>query len=276
MTTTNDIKGYVEALIEACNAYYEQVMLSLVFSEEDSQPKLYATGQALNGLSSYLSSKNPGLLESLIQDFKSLEQAELSTLSGNKVSVQGFMDTHYRTIMHLRACLEEENESSDLDADLNLKKWQYAEKDFNGEMERFERDGQSFCLCLLRSDAVWTKDVSDPLLALKPISQGVTSNLRSFDEAYRFSDDYIFVSLKHTDVSGGVKFFERLLRYFEGKEEGIPLGVSGCLTSPVSGQKFDALIQDLRKDLDETCKDSRSDYVVMSEATDLQKFLGND
>lgn len=276
MVSTADAKAHVEVLIEACNAYYESVMLSLIFQDKESTfEDLNLSQKDVLALSQYLSVHNPSLLESIEQDFLALTSEDISKLTGSKESVQAFMDVHYRTVMHLRSCFDASYSQSERDDDLRLKKWQYAEQDFRGEMERFERDGQSFCLCLIRSDAIWTKSASNFLSVLKPIAKSVLTNLRSFDEAYRVGASYILVSLKHTDISGGVKFFERLQRHLENQEGdySVSLSVSGCLTSPVAGQKFGELIQELQKDLDETCKDSQGEYIAMTEATDLQKFL---
>ncbi|MBL4589531.1 MAG: hypothetical protein JKY11_05575 [Alphaproteobacteria bacterium] len=288
MSENSDLKRYVESVVANYGACYEKLIMSLIFDQDKGYDIPEFNEEPIKSLAGQLQAERKDVLaNTVLSDFESFNKAvdRLENLSralgqaepsGEKRDiVQNIVDSYGRLIVHLRSCVEEQKSATEVDSDTGLRAEEFMVSDYKKEMERFERDGQAFCFCLIRSDALWSGDVTDVLSIIKPVAQGILSNLRLFDDAYRVDDSYVLVSLKHTGVTGAVKFFERVQRNFASmpKNEGASLSITGCITEPVSGQSLEDSIADMRKDLDVECKDVRDDYIIMSESSDLQNFL---
>ncbi len=280
------LKRYVESVLSDCRRWYEIIIFSLVFEEGKGLSLSLLQSKHLDVLLNYLEQEEQAeRVKVLLKDFEGLNQ-NMTVLSlfqtlhetDKKGAVHSFIDSHERFALHLRSCLEETGASSERDSETGLRLSSFLLEDYRKELKRFERENNSFCLCLLRSDALWNKEEEDTLSLLKPISEIVLSNLRVFDDAYRVDDVYILVSLKYARSVGAVKFYERVRRHFESMEKinGVSLSITGCITEPVSGQSLKDILQDMKKDLERNCATMRNDYIIMQESTHLQKFLETD
>ncbi|MGB1076749.1 MAG: hypothetical protein ACPG05_00440 [Bdellovibrionales bacterium] len=280
MSDDQDLNRHVESVLEECRAWYEELILSLVLQEEKDEYLFQP--QNMNSMLNLMAEKGMGLsaqsistnYEELGQVLKKLSSFHASSSEDKKSLTQSVIDSYGRLTQSLRSSISA-GDAMDIDPATGLTLEGKLEKDYKIEMERLERDGQAFTLCLVRSDLIWHNESNDPDRDFAETSKLILSNLRLFDEAYKLDGNYIMVFLKQTGSSGGVKFYERTQRQFDKKrsEEGLKLSITACLTEPVRGQKLNELIPDMKKDLDNTCKNVRDDYIVMTEATDLQKFL---
>lgn len=146
-----------------------------------------------------------------------------------------------------------------LDPLTGLKDREKLDADLKLEMERLERKGMPFCLTLVRIDdfsAIVQAGAGQEGAVLKETAGMIRKSLRSFDDAYTLGDGHFVLSLKQTDISGGMQALKRL-RYEMGarkltyKADGktSPLSLSACIAAPSAGDNTGDLIEYLHDDL---------------------------
>lgn len=288
MSANTDLRRYGELLLSEYRSWFNKLMMFLIFDPSDKSKIPPFSEDYFTQFYDVLEAEGRTVCcSTLLEDHQKLKQAKNNVLTIpeqkksntdielQKICVNDFMECFQRFAQHVRKSLDATNDSIGIDSETGLAPAKYAERDYKREMERFVRDGQAFCVCLMRCDSIFQGDAKDDEGVFKEISSSVLANLRVFDDAYKVGENDIFISLKHTNVSGGVKFYERLRRYVEKKYnlDTDQYDVTACITEPVSGQEYTSVLEDLKRDLHDDCKDVRNDYVIMSETTDLQRFL---
>lgn len=165
--------------------------------------------------------------------------------------------------------------SSGLDSLTGLRLPAVMQSDLEKEMQRLSRQGRPFSVALLKIDAfdalVEKNGKEKGEASIKAIAGLIKRSVRPFDDAYYIGDAQFVLSLKQADAAGGVKALERLkeLQEQEGMRD-IPL--SCCVAEPVEGDRFEDLIENLKKDLKHAQKsgDSVLQYFEMSP---LERFV---
>jgi diguanylate cyclase len=175
-------------------------------------------------------------------------------------------------------------ENSGLDPVTGLRSRNVMYKDLERELERLSRQGKAFTIAITRIDDY------DQILAsqgegrakgyVKLVSDLIKSSLRSFDDAYVSSPDEFVLSLKQSDIPGGIKALERLRTLLEernvlikmGDGKIAPLTLSCCIAEPLPGDRVEDLLDGLRRDLQETTKAS-GQVLQYYEMSPLQRYV---
>lgn len=173
-----------------------------------------------------------------------------------------FMVIYDEFISHVRR-LERDVAMADNGIDFltGLRSRQMLMKDLEREMERRSRRGRPFCLALARID-----HYADMKASLSPpdyervvgeVGNIIKLCMRSFDDAYRLGKGEFLMSLKQTDLTGGTAGLGRLRKLLEEKApsyvlkgKDIHLTMSSCVAEPQPGDDFEALMNNMRVDLD--------------------------
>jgi diguanylate cyclase (GGDEF)-like protein len=195
-----------------------------------------------------------------------------------------FVDRYDEFIAHMRRlemdCMQAD---SGIDSMTGLRSKKAMMKDLAKEMERRARHGRPFSLALARIDKYeYIKSLQSDeqhQTAMRCISGLIFKCIRSFDDAYRASDDEFIMSLKHANMSGGTAAIARLRRFME--EEGpqvvendkeYPITMSYCVAEPVPGDDVNSLLSNMRADLDRYDEkgDTSLEYI---EVSPLKRFI---
>ncbi len=155
------------------------------------------------------------------------------------------------------------------------------------ELQRLERQGKAFCVSLVKihdfeeiKKSLEPEEIKD---AIKVVADLIKLSLRAFDDAY-YTDECEFVlCLKQADMAGGVSALERLRNQLEKKNitvdlndgSNVLLKLSCCISEPVSGDKADGLISNLREDLSTLDSDGEDFDAVLQyvELSPLERFV---
>jgi len=176
-------------------------------------------------------------------------------------------------------------EQSGYDLMTGLRSAHMLHNDLQQEMERFVRQGKSFCISMARIDhfrsirkSCTTNEV-DGYINL--IANLIKLSVRSFDNAYHMGGGEFILSLKQTDISGGISALERLKKELErkkvkisAKDKVLELSLSCCIAEPVDGYEIKDLIKHLGEDLDKNASLEKSDTVLKYfELSPLQRYV---
>lgn len=175
-------------------------------------------------------------------------------------------------------------ENSGLDPMTGLRNTASLDIDLRREMERLARQGRPFSLALVRIDNLDTiaKQAGVPRAeqVIYNVADMIKKSLRSFDDAYRITDNEFILSLKQADIRGGLRALERLRLELERKsvvydEKGNktnPMTLSCCVAEPVPGEHTQDLIDNLRADLQGADKNENI-ILEYHEMSPLQRFV---
>ncbi|MFK7839130.1 MAG: diguanylate cyclase [Bdellovibrionales bacterium] len=174
-------------------------------------------------------------------------------------------------------------DKSGLDAETGLRKKSILKKDLDREMQRLARQGKPFSLALVRLDNFdeITECEGEQLPNyLKHIADLIKKSMRSFDDAYRTGPSEFVLSLKQADVTGGIRALERLKELLEGcrykfhseKLDYKKASLSCSVAEPVPNDNLEALLKNMREDLDSSDKDDDS-VLEYYELSPLQRFI---
>ena len=134
---------------------------------------------------------------------------------------------------------------SGIDPQTGLRSASVMVEDLERELERRARRGQPFSIALTRIDGIENnKNPQKIALAVETLKK----TLRSFDDAYATGQGDFLVSLKHSDVNGGLKFAGRLADALK-RNENIDFTMSCCVAEPMPGDNMLELVDNTRKDL---------------------------
>ncbi len=169
-------------------------------------------------------------------------------------------------------------EDSGIDSLTGLRSEAALEKDLGCEMDRLARQGKPFSIALVRIDNFEEmKATGDAKAVIKMVANMVQRSLRSFDDAYRFGENEIVLSLKQADISGGIKALERLKKELLDRDDTdygqAGLSLSSCVAEPTHGDNVNELIANLHSELD-TCDKSESGAILeYFEVSPLQRYV---
>jgi len=176
-------------------------------------------------------------------------------------------------------------EGSGLDPVTGLRSKTVLQSDMERELERFSRQGTQFTLAIARIDDYEkilesygrekTRDY------IKLVAEKVQKSLRSFDDAYSYKPDTFVLSLKQSDINGGIRALERLRAELEAENiildiggEKVPLTMSCCIAEPMPGDEVEQLLANLDEDLNTA--ERRPDSVLQyQEMSPLQRYVQN-
>ena len=106
----------------------------------------------------------------------------------------------------------------------------------------------------------------------------IKKSVRSFDDAYRLDNGMFILSLKQTELYGGMKALERLKVLLEEKKlqtdtkKLSTITLSCCVAQPIKFDEAEKLINDLKRFLDGH-KNEEGILLKFYEVTPVQKFL---
>lgn len=203
---------------------------------------------------------------------------------------QKFLTNYEEFLFYVRR-LEKDllQEGSGYDSQTGLRSKNMLFTDIQRELERLERQGKNFCVALMKIDdfeSICKDSPHDERNGyIKLIASLIKLSIRSFDDAYYVGEDEFVLSLKQTDVSGGVTALERLRRELEqqkvmlrsegGLEESL-LSMSCCIAEPVGGDDVHDLIRNLRADLKNTTYKKTDTVLEYHELSPLQRYVQGD
>lgn len=135
--------------------------------------------------------------------------------------------------------------------------------DLEREQNRFERQGQSFIIALLKVNGfaeLAAKNIEQGNSLLIKVAEKITKTLRPYDDAYRLNDNTFLLCLKQTNVQEGTPVIKRLDTQFKGDEyivqlektlqsDEIKLSLSSSIAEPATGTKIPELLESLRQEM---------------------------
>ncbi len=200
---------------------------------------------------------------------------------------QKFLTNYEEFLFYVRR-LEKDllQDGSGYDSQTGLRSKNMLYVDIKRELERLERQGKSFCIAFMKLDNfdLIRQDASHDERNgyIKLIAGLIKLSIRSFDDAYYMGGDEFVLSLKQTDVSGGVTALERLRReleqqevmlQLEGEKGEIPMSMSCCIAEPVGGDDVNDLLKNLRADLKNSEHKKTDTVLEYHELSPLQRYV---
>ncbi len=167
------------------------------------------------------------------------------------------------------------SDGAGLDDLTGLRSKSMLEKDYAKEMERVARQGKPFSVALLKiNNFDEIKKGADEAIAL--VSEMIKKSMRSFDDAYRVSSHEFVLSLKQSDMKGGIIALKRI-NTFLAEEEGANMPVFpeviSCIAEPAPGDNLDELIENLSDELKDYVRDDNMGILEYTEISPLQRFV---
>lgn len=137
--------------------------------------------------------------------------------------------------------------------------------DYKREMERFSREGKSFCIAYLRPDG---ENIS--LLNSSALFNAAKQQLRGFDTVY-FSNDKkdVILLLKQTDKNGAVRFLKRLL----GLQQENAASFSGIVHECVTGEPLEDALKNIMFEMTSIDEGAEGVIDVLRDLSPLQRHL---
>ncbi len=193
----------------------------------------------------------------------------------------------YESFMHGMRRLERDivAEGSGYDTITGLRSGKMLISDVNRELDRFARQGRSFCLALARIENFEHMQKNLPQAEvdghLKLLSGLMKLSIRSFDDAYYMGGDEFVLCLKQTDVSGGIVALERLREEMEKQnitiedEDGVfkPFRLICCVAEPFDGDDVDDVVGNLRNSLSGLEHKDSGSVLQYQELSPLQRYV---
>lgn len=184
---------------------------------------------------------------------RALVAASAGGVRPNIALMDGFIDL-YDEFLHQLRRLERDSMMADsgIDAATGLRSRENMVFDLERELERRARRGRPFCMAFTRIDGyseVAQAQGKDQAFALvKQAAAAIQKVSRSYDDAYRLDQGEFVLSLKHSDLTGGLRAIERLRLFLEENES--PFTMSFVIAEPVPGDDIRSMIAQSRKDLE--------------------------
>lgn len=175
--------------------------------------------------------------------------------------------------------------SSGYDSETGLRSELSLYKDLKIEMERLSRQGRPFSVALVQinnlEDLRSSRETQHVKSTVKRVADLIKKSLRPFDDAYRLTEGEFILTLKQTDVRGGVKALDRLRKELESveydesqedSEKDFSIMLSCCVAEPLPGDDAHLLVNNLRLDLKGTEKYENM-VLEYREMSPLQRFI---
>lgn len=132
--------------------------------------------------------------------------------------------------------------------------------DYAQEMERLNRDGLQFCICLVRPCNT----------SAETLCELIAHELRGFDRVFRLDDSHIGISLKQTDKNGANRFLKRVQIKLEEKEKHT---FNAVIAQPVARESFQTVLKNLQNDMKHFESNAHGDIVILQELSPLERHL---
>lgn len=184
---------------------------------------------------------------------RALVAASAGGIRPNIALMDGFIDL-YDEFLHQLRRLERDSMMADsgIDAATGLRSRENMVFDLERELERRARRGRPFCVAFTRIDGypemVQAQGKEQAFLLVKQAAEAIQKVSRSYDDAYRLDQGEFVLSLKHSDLTGGLRAIERLRLYLEEHES--PFTMSFVIAEPVPGDDIRSMIVQSRKDIE--------------------------
>lgn len=172
---------------------------------------------------------------------------------------------------------------SGIDALTGFRSRQAMFPDLERELERRNRRGRPFCVAYLRvdffDDIVKSMGRDAALELIRRASSVMKTCMRTYDDAYRYGPGEIVWSLKHSDITGGMRAIERLRRMLEDEDLRVIVDgksryftMSYIVSEPVPGDVLSETLDQMRAELDKF-SDEPDTYLRHKEVSRLQVFV---
>lgn len=158
--------------------------------------------------------------------------------------------------------------------------------DLERELDRRNRQGRPFCIAYIRVDdfdslcAAMGRDAV--LKHIRRMSDVMKICMRTYDDAYRYGPGEIVWSLKHSDITGGMRAIERLRRMIEDEDLEISgsaksryLTLSYIVAEPVPGDVLTEVLEQMRTELAKYA-DEHDVVLRHKEISRLQLYMGSE
>ncbi len=285
-------------ILEDHNAWYHVLVQCLFYPENiDLMHKLQKPTSFAQWL--VYANKEKGIQPEIVEKLSAVHADMFKVVDGliynmketrEKPSCKDFKNflKHYEEFLFYIRRLEKDllQDGSGFDTQTGLRSKNMLYADISRELERLERQGKSFCIAFMKLDNyehIPMESIHDEQKGyIKLISGLIKLSIRSFDDAYYMGEDEFVLSLKQTDVSGGVTALERLRQELEqqnikfqiearGKE--VPLSLSCCIAEPVGGDDVSDLLANLRSDLKKSKTDRTDTVLEYHELSPLERYV---
>jgi diguanylate cyclase (GGDEF)-like protein len=208
----------------------------------------------------------------------------LQTDPGNSDVFSDFLKlsaTFMQTLSNVEQLIFQEEAGYDLET--KLKNAAQMDKELAIEMERLSRGGPEFSLALALIDdfdLIKEHDSAKADEAIKMAAKAMLECLRPFDDAYYVDENEFVICLKQTQVSGGLRAFERLEEYLDettlsynadGKQKKVTM--SCCVSEPVADDDLSIHLQNLREDTKSIDKSQGAAAFTFQELSPLQRYM---
>lgn len=157
-------------------------------------------------------------------------------------------------------------------------------RELDRELERLMRQGKQFTviMCVIDHFDTFKDHFSDDEQReiTRVAGEAIRNTIRVYDDGYRISRSEFVICLKHTDMSGGYKFLDRMrdaidnLDYkinMDGKQ--IPLSLSYNLGEPMEGDKMDDFLKHMKSELNTQIADSQDTIIEYTDVSPLQQYI---
>ncbi len=202
-----------------------------------------------------------------------------------KTDFQKFLTIYEEFFLYIRR-LEKDYllEGGGYDALVGLRNKKLLIPDLNRELQRFSRQGKSFCVALVKIDNFnIIKNNSQQVEVegyLKLVAGLIKLSIRSFDDAYYLGNDEYALCLKQSVISGGISALERLRQELEGQDvsfrdgdKTVALSMSCCIAEPVSDDNMEELLKNLRLDLKNKEFEKTDTVLEYHELSPLERYV---
>lgn len=171
-------------------------------------------------------------------------------------------------------------ENSGFDEKTGLRSFKVLPQDFEREMERRSRRGNPFVLALVKINKYkdeWRTQEKLCRPMVQKIADQMKDSLRSFDDAYFMGDEFFILALKHADLLGAQSAMVRLNQSIASAHIAAPddplaeISVSSVLSEPTKGDTLDAMIANMKKDLEGI--DSKGTVLQYQDLSPLQRYI---
>lgn len=196
----------------------------------------------------------------------------------NVALMDSFTDLYDEFLAQLRR-LERDSMMADsgIDAATGLRSRENMVLDLERELERRARRGRPFCVAFVRidhwPDLVAQQGKEKAFELVRQAAQAILTTSRSYDDAYRLDNGEFVLSLKHSDLTGGMRAIERLRLLLSERE--LPFTMSYVVAEPVPGDDIRSMIVQSRRDL-ENNKDRPDVALRYKEVSALARFAQED
>lgn len=137
------------------------------------------------------------------------------------------------------------------------------------ELERTGRKGNPFSVVMLRIDASDT--VEEREFKMRALATALNQCLRGFDDVYNVSDTDLIVSLKQSDIKGGIRFVERLKEELRNIQASFLF--TSCVAEPDPSSELVKFLENLERDLSQITSHGVGQTVKFEDISPLQRYV---